>query len=117
MEIDIPYFLTCRTEVGFSNSLVGKFYRNHPNIDVVRRWMGQRWNLRGKVEVASMLNNFFLFSFSNPNDYSKTLSDGPWFMGYNGCVLKHWAPGFNPMKDDTSKFLVWVQLPELPLEF
>ncbi|GLJ28291.1 hypothetical protein SUGI_0556050 [Cryptomeria japonica] len=38
-------------------------------------------------------------------------------MGQNRFFLKHWAPGFNPMSDDTSKFLVWIQLPELPLEF
>ncbi|GLJ44726.1 hypothetical protein SUGI_0940470 [Cryptomeria japonica] len=117
MEINIPDLLACRTEASFSNSLVGKFCGNHPNIDVVIRWMGRRWKLGGKIEIVSILNNFFLFSFSNPDDCSRTLLDGPWFMGHNGLVLNHWAPGFNPLKEDTSKFLVWVQLPELPLEF
>ncbi|GLJ50538.1 hypothetical protein SUGI_1076780 [Cryptomeria japonica] len=83
----------------------------------MRRWMGQRWNLGGKVEVAAMLNIFFLFSFSNPNDCSMNLLDGPWFIGHNGLVLNNWAPGFNPLKEDTSKFLLWVQLPKFPLEF
>ncbi|GLJ30473.1 hypothetical protein SUGI_0603150 [Cryptomeria japonica] len=117
MEIDILDLLACRMESSFSNSLVGKFCTNHPNVDVVRRWMGQRWNLGGKVEVVAMLNNFFLFSFSNPNDCSRTLLDRPWSMRHNGLVLNHWTPRFNPLKEDTSKFLVWVQLPKLPSEF
>ncbi|GLJ57010.1 hypothetical protein SUGI_1486040 [Cryptomeria japonica] len=117
MEIDIPDFLSCRMEASSNNSLVGKFCGNRPDIDVVGRWMGGRWNLGGKVEVVSILNNFFLFYFSNSDDCSKTLLDSPWFMGHNGLVLNQWAPRFNPLKEDTSKFLVWVQLPYLPLEF
>lgn len=42
--------------------------------------------MRGKVEVAA--NNFFLFSFSNLDDCSRTLSDGHWFWGRIAFALK-----------------------------
>ncbi|GLJ49166.1 hypothetical protein SUGI_1037350 [Cryptomeria japonica] len=60
---------------------------------------------------------FFSSAFSNLEDCNMIISAGPWFMGHNGLCLQQWAPNFNPMKDTTFNFPIWVCLPGLLLEF
>ncbi|GLJ40614.1 hypothetical protein SUGI_0838390 [Cryptomeria japonica] len=69
--------LLVKTTAQFQNSLVGRFCSNRPNIDAVRRWVFRIWKSKGQVEDFSMLNIFFLFSFSSSKDCSRVLRDGP----------------------------------------
>ncbi|WOL02301.1 hypothetical protein Cni_G11020 [Canna indica] len=50
-------------------------------------------------------------------DLSKVLSEGPWFFRGQALLLIPWRPNFQPMRERIEVIPVWVQLPELPLEY
>lgn len=98
-------------------SLVGKFSDPRPNIDLVRFFMSKRWKLKGRVEVSTLLRGFFSFAFSCVEDVPMILCGGPWVVGRSTLTLKKWVPNMD-MSDAFFKIaLVWVRLPELPLEY
>lgn len=38
-------------------------------------------------------------------------------MDDNGSIVKDWRPNFDPLTDKTEKVIVWVRLPDLPMEY
>ncbi|CAL1369995.1 unnamed protein product [Linum trigynum] len=42
---------------------------------------------------------------------------GPWLLGDTYPTVHHWFKGFDPWTSEIKSTLVWVQLPELPVEF
>ncbi|CAI0457292.1 unnamed protein product [Linum tenue] len=42
---------------------------------------------------------------------------GPWLLGETYLTVHIWCKGFNPWKAEVSSTMIWVQLPELPIEF
>lgn len=49
--------------------LVGRFLAFRPTIDMVRRWAGSRWKIKGSVSVSTMPGGFFLFRFTAEEDH------------------------------------------------
>ncbi|KAH9322625.1 hypothetical protein KI387_017264, partial [Taxus chinensis] len=42
---------------------------------------------------------------------------GPWFIGKSHITVQKWELDFNPYGNPVTEFLIWVNLPGLPLEF
>ncbi|XP_061362094.1 uncharacterized protein LOC133305866 [Gastrolobium bilobum] len=75
------------------------------------------WNISGTYEFIDLENYYFLFRFSNKNDYSHVLEDGPWIIADHYMVVQRWRPFFNPYDDEIRKLAVWIRIPGLPIEF
>ncbi|XP_061354795.1 uncharacterized protein LOC133299352 [Gastrolobium bilobum] len=75
------------------------------------------WNISGTYEFIDLENDYFLFRFSNKNDYSHVLEDGPWIIADHYVVVQRWCPFFNPYDDEIRKLAVWIRIPGLPIEF
>ncbi|XP_061363776.1 uncharacterized protein LOC133307303 [Gastrolobium bilobum] len=75
------------------------------------------WNISGTYEFIDLENDYFLFRFSNKNDYSHVLEDGPWIIADHYVVVQRWRPFFNPYDDEIRKLAVWIRIPGLPIEF
>ncbi|CAI0467254.1 unnamed protein product [Linum tenue] len=45
------------------------------------------------------------------------MEGGPWLLGDTYLTVHRWFKGFNPWKTEITTTMVWVQLPELPIEF
>ncbi|KAI3989506.1 hypothetical protein MKX01_022781 [Papaver californicum] len=93
---------------------------------VVRKMMGfkylslkvnELWKLNGKVQILDLGCDFFLFKFDNPYDYRFALLEGPWFIGGHHLSMRIWTPNFKPSETSVHTTVVWVRLPELPLEY
>ncbi|CAI0455976.1 unnamed protein product [Linum tenue] len=64
-----------------------------------------------------MKNGCFLVRFRSHKDYELACSEGPWLLGDTYLTVFRWYKGFNPWKVEVKSTPVWVQLPDLPIEF
>ncbi|CAI0427225.1 unnamed protein product [Linum tenue] len=64
-----------------------------------------------------MKNGCFLVRFKHKLDYEYATSSGPWLLGDTYLTVQQWYKGFNSWKSKVKSTMIWVQLPELPVEF
>ncbi|OMO52223.1 hypothetical protein CCACVL1_29304 [Corchorus capsularis] len=50
-------------------------------------------------------------------DYFTALAGGPWFLFNHYLLVQRWFPDFKPSAETYRKIAVWLQLPELPIEY
>ncbi|GLJ23524.1 hypothetical protein SUGI_0445660 [Cryptomeria japonica] len=60
-----------------ANTLVGKFFSLRPTVEMVRKWVKDKWKLKGSVSVNAMIGALFLFKFTTEEDVALILS-GCW---------------------------------------
>ncbi|GLJ06853.1 hypothetical protein SUGI_0050310, partial [Cryptomeria japonica] len=60
-----------------TNTLVGKFFSLCPTVEMVQKWVKDKWKLKGSVSVSAMHGALFLFKFTVEEDVAHVLS---------GCV-------------------------------
>ncbi|KAI3871594.1 hypothetical protein MKX03_005777 [Papaver bracteatum] len=75
------------------------------------------WKPLGQIQILDLGKDFFLFKFSELQDLKKAMLDGPWFIGGHYLSLRRWSPEFKPTSVKFSTTIVWIRLPELPIEF
>ncbi|CAI0406261.1 unnamed protein product [Linum tenue] len=90
--------------------------RNVPYIPLVRR-LNSLWRKHGELQVSDMKNGCYLVRFRHREDYELAVNSGPWLLGNTYLTVSRWYKGFNPWKSVVKSAMVWVQLPELPIEF
>ncbi|CAL1413259.1 unnamed protein product [Linum trigynum] len=74
------------------------------------------WAKHGDLQISDIKNGCFLVRFRK-EDYEIATSGGSWLLGETYLTVMRWYKGFNPWKSEVSSTLIWVQLPELPIEF
>ena len=60
-------------------TLVGKFLGARPDLESLRKMVKRKWSIRGVVDIAPMLNDFFSFIFNCIEDMNMVLCGGPWY--------------------------------------
>lgn len=56
---------------------MGRFLSFCPTMDMVRKWVVVKWQLKGSVEICSMSSGIFLFKFMMLEDLISVFSSGP----------------------------------------
>ncbi|XP_048498304.1 uncharacterized protein LOC125496775 [Beta vulgaris subsp. vulgaris] len=64
-----------------------------------------------------MGRGFYSLHCGAPGEKSRILSDGPWFVMGSLVWVQAWQAGFKPSQATISQYPIWINLPELPLEF
>ncbi|WOK98947.1 hypothetical protein Cni_G07659 [Canna indica] len=87
---------------------------------MIRSWMDWAmsiWSSFNITNVIDLENRFFLFRFSSKEDVVRVLTTGPWaFMG-DLINLRPWRPDFKALIETITSAPVWIQLPDLPMEY
>ncbi|XP_059064473.1 uncharacterized protein LOC131856638 [Cryptomeria japonica] len=99
-----------------ANTLVGKFFSLRPMVEMVRKWVKDKWKLKGSVSVSAMPGALFLFRFIAEEDVALVLS-GCWSYDRNILSLCRWKVGFDPTTDLQKTAPLWVRLSGLSLEY
>ncbi|RYQ89109.1 hypothetical protein Ahy_B09g095925 [Arachis hypogaea] len=86
------------------------------NLQAMERWVLKKWVRRDIVRVMDLEENFFLIHFSNQEDYSYALFEGPWTIADHYLLVQRWRPLFMSQDIDIRKVDVWVRIPNLPAE-
>ncbi|XP_038982161.1 uncharacterized protein LOC120110653 [Phoenix dactylifera] len=88
---------------------------------VPAEWIGREARLRGKldyeVEALPMAEGHVVVRFKGEEDREVALTRGPWMAGGQILAVERWRPDFIPCAKMVNNVLVWVRLPDLPLEF
>ncbi|KAJ8763767.1 hypothetical protein K2173_003549 [Erythroxylum novogranatense] len=58
-----------------------------------------------------------LLMFSDDADYTKALCEGPWVINGAYLLVQKWTPDFRVSNGIVTSTIVWIRLPELPLQY
>ncbi|GLJ25172.1 hypothetical protein SUGI_0481490 [Cryptomeria japonica] len=83
---EIPDVVLDHILQNMANTLVGKFFSLHPMVEMVKKWVKDKWKLKGTVFFSAMLGSLFLFKFTIEEDVALVLS-GCWSYGQNNLSL------------------------------
>ncbi|GLJ15662.1 hypothetical protein SUGI_0257630 [Cryptomeria japonica] len=97
-----------------ANTLVGKFFSLCPMMEIARKWVKDKWKLKGSVSVSAMPGALFLFKFAVEEDVTLVLF-GYSSHGRNNLSLCRWKAGFDLAANLQKIAPVWVRLPVPPL--
>lgn len=84
--------------------MVGEFLEAHLNLDLLKRWIKEKWKSKGKVEVIAMLNSFMMFNFTHEKYWYNILSCDLW-------VFEKWD--FFKINDIQNLICLGIKLPQL----
>jgi hypothetical protein len=75
------------------------------------------WVRKGVINIIDLGMEYFLVYFSNEEDYTKALEDGPWLIYDHYLIVRQWSPNFYPNEATIDSASVWVRIPDLPVEY
>ena len=68
-------------------------------------------------QTSSLGKGFFVSNLSSEAEVSRVLSSGPWFLNGTFISTQKWQPGFRVSEAKDNLLPIWVELPEIPVEF
>ena len=99
--------------------VVGSCFGPRPPVEHLKTWMSVNWGNRGLTipHVQYLPNGYFVFMFEEPEQAQFVLSHGTWLFKNSPLLLQAWTRDFNPRGARSSIIPVWVDFPEMPLQF
>ncbi|XP_057719429.1 uncharacterized protein LOC130933837 [Arachis stenosperma] len=74
------------------------------------------WARKSKINVIDMDRDYFLVHFSDEEDYSHALMEGPWMVAGHYLIVQRWRLFFLTSEYRVRKIAAWVRIPNLPIE-
>ena len=93
--------------------VVGKSFSK----DYLRNYLIKIWKVPIKQELIALGRGFYAFHCESFQERSRIMAEGPWFIQGVHIWTQNWEPNFRPSTANCNKGVVWMSLPELPLEF
>lgn len=75
------------------------------------------WAKRGVLNIIDLGQEFYLVTFTNPEDHTVALLEGLWLVYDHYLMVREWSPNFSPSKDMVNQLVVWVRISGLPIEY
>ena len=85
--IAIPDEIVDHNIWAMASTLIKKFLGPRLNIDNVKKFIKQKWALKGHVYVTAMAKGFMSFDFSYMEDHAIIMCEGQWAIGHSTLVL------------------------------
>ncbi|XP_056686020.1 uncharacterized protein [Spinacia oleracea] len=99
------------------HSLIIKVIGKSFSVEFLKTSLQRIWKLQQPLQLIALGRGFYNVSVPSEEAREAILSNGPWFITGYMLIVQPWVPGFKPSQAVISKSLVWVSLPELPIEF
>ncbi|XP_038977764.1 uncharacterized protein LOC120108252 [Phoenix dactylifera] len=84
-------------------------------------WIRRELRVVGKldydVEAFMMANETFAFRFRTVNEREAVMEAGPWLVAGQLLAMERWRPNFVPGEKQLNRLVVWLRLPNLPMEY
>ncbi|XP_048502639.1 uncharacterized protein LOC125498469 [Beta vulgaris subsp. vulgaris] len=93
--------------------VVGKSFSR----EILKIQLVKLWSLPENIDLIAVGRGFYVVVCPSYQKRATILADGPWIIQGAHIWVQCWEPGFRPSQAKCSKGVVWVNLPELPLEF
>lgn len=92
--------------VGYTKSIV--------NIEKHLQGLGE---IKGALKRVELGKGCYIIKTENGEDYTIAIAGGPWLLFNYYLAIQQWKPDFEPSTDGFKNMAIWVQLPELPIEY
>lgn len=98
-------------------SVIIKVFRKKINHIYLKRRLSMIWKTTKEIVLIDLGHDYYIVKFFKEENLNKALEHGPWFI--NGFFLsaKRWHPNFVASTTKETKSVIWIRLPELPMEF
>ncbi|XP_074265658.1 uncharacterized protein LOC141588102 [Silene latifolia] len=87
---------------------MGHIGGSKPSVAVVQGFVSKYWGKFAAPVVQYFRKGWFSFRFSSHEEMNVVLKKGPWKIGGNSLVLKHWSPMFSFEMEKVSRVPVCV---------
>ena len=101
----------------WANALIVKVFDKNVGYHFLHSKLLGMWKLIGKMDCMDLGHDFFLIKFLVKEDHSKGFRGGSWFVGGHYLSIHYWEPNFRSSTMNVSSVVVWIRLPELPIEY
>lgn len=98
------------------HALICKFVRVWPSKRDLTKWIQQKWQLQGHIELKLGAQGFFTVIFFNLKDREKVFYSGPYFYNNASLFMCFWEDYYSPEKETFLAASVWVRLFGLPID-
>ncbi|KAJ1417010.1 hypothetical protein SESBI_16954 [Sesbania bispinosa] len=103
--------------IPWKRSLIVKVLGKRVSLRYFQTRFYKLWQLRARMEVIDLDNEYFVIRFENVDDMQHVFDDGPWMLSDHYIVTHSDGNRFTPFDDDLRRVAVWVRVPRLPIEF
>ncbi|XP_025703061.1 uncharacterized protein [Arachis hypogaea] len=100
----------------WKQALIVKPLGKNLNLQTMEQWINRRWTKKEVVRVMDLVGGYFLVRFSNQEDYSHALFEGPWMIADHYLLVQRWRPLFIPQESEVKRVAVLIRIPNLPAE-
>ncbi|MCO5595985.1 hypothetical protein L7F22_050037 [Adiantum nelumboides] len=99
--------------------VLGLCHGPRPSMEVLKQWISFNWENRNVFpqHIQYLPNNYYLFFFEDANSALQVITEGQWLIKNTPISFFKWHKGFNPRGDKPTRVPVWVDFPDLPVEF
>ncbi|MCO5592741.1 hypothetical protein L7F22_046744 [Adiantum nelumboides] len=99
--------------------VIGLCHGVRPSVESLKIWISQAWKSRNVQidQVQYLPNGYYLFFFRDSNSALQVVSQGQWLIKNTPMSVFKWFPGFDPKGPKPSLILVWVDFPDLSVDF
>ncbi|CAL1375132.1 unnamed protein product [Linum trigynum] len=84
---------------------------------VISRRLETLWAKDGSLQISSLSYGYYVVRFTHQMDFEQARLGGPWLIGEHYITVRPWRKNFDSKMAKVASTLVWVRLPELPVEF
>lgn len=106
-----------RIRAPWSASLIVKVFGRFVGYMFLVNKLKAIWRTNNGFSCVDLGLGFFLVKFENRDDFEDVLRNRPWFIGEHFLSIRPWVPDFLASEASVSSVVVWVRLPELPVEY
>jgi hypothetical protein len=119
---DCPEFILSEREESriqkpWRQGLIVKLMGRRIGYKALETRLKQIWVRKGVISIIDLGFEYFLVYFTNEEDYTKALEDGPWLLYDHYLITREWTPNFHPSNATIEKAAVWVRISGLPIEY
>ncbi|KAL8161267.1 hypothetical protein V2J09_012756 [Rumex salicifolius] len=101
----------------WKDAIIIKVLDNHLGYMYLRRKLQQKWSPKGPFLMSDIGNDFYVVKFSNQEDLSFVLTQGPWLIGESYLTIQRWRPNFFASEEKLRYVAAWIRIPNLSMEY
>ncbi|XP_028053714.1 uncharacterized protein LOC114258058 [Camellia sinensis] len=116
-KVSLPNKLLQKIRKPWASSLIIRLLGKSIGYKMLCTRVKNLWGLQEEFSAIDLGCNYFLFKFSNPEDFTKVHTGGPWVIMDHYLTVRLWEPNFKPSEALETTTAIWVRFPELPIEY
>ncbi|MCO5609137.1 hypothetical protein L7F22_063359 [Adiantum nelumboides] len=99
--------------------VLGLCYGPRPSMEVLKQWIAFNWENENVFpqHIQYLPNNYYLFFFEDASSALQVITKGQWLIKNTPISFFKWHKGFNLRGEKPTKVPIWVDFPNLPVEF